>query len=393
MGKNRVNKKDEVREIFSSDEISILALVQLFYRRRKFVFYSMAIFFVIGALVGSTTTYEYTSQSRILSENRGSSSKNIGGAFSKILGLGGGGGSLSNSSISDLSTELYPEIIQSEPFLLGLMKEEFYFQETGERMTLQSYLRGKSTGHIFSKFYNFLSGMPSRFFRLFERKKKWNVSVKQKPDSTQVVEDKSPFTIANISGEEKHAMSRLKSRIEIESEGRIITLSVTMPEPVASAELNRVVLEKIIEYVVAYRTEKQRDNLRFIEERFVEAQNRFHVVQMRLADFRDSNRRISSARARTKQEQLESEYNLTFNIYKRLAQQLEEAKIQLKKDTPLFTEFEPVSVPRGKSEPNIPRTIILYLVMGAFLGFVSIAIVIFMEYRSSGSSDETEDQE
>jgi len=53
-------------------------------------------------------------------------------------------------------------------------------------------------------------------------------------------------------------------------------------------------------------------------------------------------------------------------IYQQLAGQLEQAKIQVKRDTPAFTIVEPVTVPIEKSKPR--RTMIL--IIGVFLGGV-----------------------
>ncbi len=81
-------------------------------------------------------------------------------------------------------------------------------------------------------------------------------------------------------------MTQLASRIEIEGEGRMIVLNVKMPEPYFSAQLNTIVFEKIIDYVIAYQTDKQRDNLRFVKERCVEAEEKFKKTQLRLAVFK-----------------------------------------------------------------------------------------------------------
>ena len=82
-----------------------------------------------------------------------------------------------------------------------------------------------------------------------------------------------------------------------------------------------------------------------------------------------------SRQAMTKEEQLQLEFNLTFNIYNTLKQELEQSTIQLKRETPVFTIMEKASVPLGPSKPNKP----LIIVFSMFLGF--LVGVLYAIYR------------
>ncbi len=374
-------KTQKVRQVFSGDEVSLLELIGLFADRKHYILYTVAVFFVLGALIALTSPYEYEAKARILSENDGKGTINKSlGALQNLIGFSGTQVGQSNL-VSGLSADMYPEIIKSEPFLLDMMQEEFFFQSKGKRMSIQDYLLEERPGHIFSKMYGFLRGIPGQFFSFFEQQKNWESSpTPGKEVGTSV--KKKKLSIANISSQQHAVINQLDSRLEIEAGNRIITLKVRMPEPLVSAELNVVVLEKIIEYVVKHRTEKKRDDLQFIEERYKEAELRFKATQYNLASFRDSHRGISSEIAKSREEQLQAEFNLNFTIYRGLAEQLEQSKIQLKKDTPLFTEFEPVSVPLTKASPNVPRIMIIYLISGFLSGFLAIIIVIFRDYRT-----------
>ncbi len=72
--------------------------------------------------------------------------------------------------------------------------------------------------------------------------------------------------------------------------------------------------------------------------------------------------------AKTEEERLTSQYNLIYAVYSDLAKQLEQAKIQVKQDTPVFTIIEPVSVPTKKSKPNRPMILIIWLFLGGVIG-------------------------
>ncbi len=381
---NSKTKHKGIREIFSKDEISLIDLVRLFTDRFIFILVSIGIFFVMGILIALTSPIEYQTEVQVLSETEAASSGSGLAGLAQLAGV-----PMSTGGGTGLSLDMYPAILDSRPFLIDLMEEQFYFQEKGTKMSLREYFLELRRGHLFSKVFGFLRGIPSRFFALFEREKEWSI-----PESTIETNGDTTTTeiltreIINVSREQRYVMDELKSRITIEAKGRIVTVSAKMPEPYVCAELNNIVLDRVIQYVIAYKTDKQRANLDFIEERTLEAEKKFKEAQLNLARFRDANQRIVTQIARTKEEQLQAEYNLAFNIYSALAQELEQTKIDLKKETPLFTEFEPVTVPLVKSEPSVPGIMITYMIFGILVGGLGIVFSIIWTYYKEGSKME-----
>ena len=72
---------------------------------------------------------------------------------------------------------------------------------------------------------------------------------------------------------------------------------------------------------------------------------------------------------------LESEYNNANVVYQEVAKQVEESKLQVSRDTPIFSILKPVVV------PNISTTNkLLIITIWAFLGFIfSISYILFSE--------------
>ncbi len=67
---------------------------------------------------------------------------------------------------------------------------------------------------------------------------------------------------------------------------------------------------------------------------------------------------------------------LAYEVYKSLAQQLEDSKIKVKEETPVFTIIEPIVIPIQKSEPlRIFITITFMLI-----GFLGTVFYIFGKY-------------
>ncbi|WP_332910185.1 hypothetical protein [Algoriphagus boritolerans] len=142
-----------------------------------------------------------------------------------------------------------------------------------------------------------------------------------------------------LTSQELFAIGELKKRILIEQKGKLIRLNVSMPEPLIAAQVNSMVLERLIAYVTEYKVGRQRKNIEFIEERVMEMEQKFNEAQMKLASFRDSNQGLVSQRARTREEQLQFEFSIAYNVYNSLKQELEQAAIQLKKRDTYFHSF------------------------------------------------------
>ncbi len=70
-----------------------------------------------------------------------------------------------------------------------------------------------------------------------------------------------------------------------------------------------------------------------------------------LAVFDDKNQNVVTSLAKTERQKLQYDYDLAYEVYKSLAQQLEEGKIKVKEETPVFTIIEPIVIPIQKSEP------------------------------------------
>ena len=61
------------------------------------------------------------------------------------------------------------------------------------------------------------------------------------------------------------------------------------------------------------------------------------------------------------------ELNIASSVVEQLATQLEQAKLQVNKDTPVFTVIEPVSVPFERSAPKRSLIVVIWTFLGVVL--------------------------
>ena len=176
-----------------------------------------------------------------------------------------------------------------------------------------------------------------------------------------------------------NVINNLRGRVNVSlnEETGVINLSVKMPDPNAAAQIAKTSIELIREYVTQYRTRKAQEDLQFSQEQLESAEERFREAQDRLAEFRDANINLSSARAQTQQQRLQSEYDLTFNVYNSMAQQVEQAKLRLQEQTPIVSVLQPVQVPVDDTKSVFTVLIVFVLLTGiASIGWIFIRKIL-----------------
>ena len=72
------------------------------------------------------------------------------------------------------------------------------------------------------------------------------------------------------------------------------------------------------------------------------------------------------------EQRLQSEFDLSYSLYNTLARRLQEAKIQVQEQTPVFRIHEPATIPGKPAQPRAVRMLIGSLFVGFFFGVASV---------------------
>ena len=64
---------------------------------------------------------------------------------------------------------------------------------------------------------------------------------------------------------------------------------------------------------------------------------------------------------------IESEYNISRNIYNDLALNKEKIAIDVRRNTPIFTVIKPVVIPNDKFQPNRLTIVLIYSFLGILI--------------------------
>ena len=344
------------------NDIDLIELLKIYWSNRKFIFSTVLIFIIIGAIVAFTSPVEYTASCKLLPEVQENTKLNLGG----LGGLAGLAGiNLNNATNAGvMSPQLYPEIVKSLPFLMELINDTIYFESIDTNTTSLNYFQEIQKPSFLGYISKYTIGLPSLI----------KGAIFNSNDG--ITTESTDLKFIRLSKKEWGIVRNFKDRISVELDriSGVIYVSIEMPDPVAAAQLSKKTEELITEYVTRYKTDKASADLEYLEKMFDEKREKFEKLQIRLALVTDRNKDLSTSSARIRIRNIENEYNVAFELYKNLASQVERAKIKLTEETPVFTILEPVRIPESKSKPRKGRI----LVAAMFLGFFSSLLIVLV---------------
>jgi uncharacterized protein involved in exopolysaccharide biosynthesis len=181
-------------------------------------------------------------------------------------------------------------------------------------------------------------------------------------------------------------ISKIGQSVTVETEQikdfRTVTslkIQAVMPDPQAAAGLAKAAADQLMEAVIKFEIRKIEDELAYLEEHHNNMKDRYFKAQESLAVFRDKTRKTTSSSTQSEMERLQNEFSMSYDLYRSARAELEQAKIKLNRDTPVFTILENVVVPNQAFAPNKIRVLFLALFLGVFFGIGIIGAREFWE--------------
>ncbi|MEI7831014.1 MAG: Wzz/FepE/Etk N-terminal domain-containing protein [Prolixibacteraceae bacterium] len=323
-------------------EIDFVHLAKTIWQRRMLVVKLTGIAAVLGFLLSFLSPVRYTSTTTMVQEIMDPTITLNEAKFSAISALAAVAGvDINGLSKAKMSTKTFSAILTSVPFRKELMKTTLNFG-------------GKDTA---TTLYNYYS------------KRTLNSPI-DVPDS------QNPNQLTR---EELNINKILDKQITIQIlDDQYISISCTLPKAKAAAQLTRKAEQLLQHFLTDLQTEKPRANLQFVQERYDQAKSNFLQIQEELTLLQEERKKpetlsFKSAVSQTLQERrLSADCRLAEKLYAELATKLEQSKITLNEQIPVFRIVDPVTIPTEKSSPNRSKTTLIF----AFFGFVIAMILI-----------------
>ena len=339
------------------DEIDLIALLKILWFGRVLIVKTMLCFMLIGIIIAITSPIIYTSSSTFIPQsNNSGSSSNLSGVAS-LVGINLGG--VSNGT--EIPPSIYPKILESTSFKRELLSLDLKYPGSKSVITLNEFLKNQKPIDYIGVVKKYTILLPFTILQAFRG------SDKKESDNTSKM---------FVSIEEEKLFRQLDRIItlSVNSKEGFVMLSANVNEPIMAALVAKGAQEILQKKVIDYKIKSASEILAFNEAQLALKKNEFDSLQNKLALFNDSNLNIIDSRFNNKRLGLQSEFAIVNAVYQELAKQVEQSKLQVSKDTPIFSIISPVTVPNTRSAPNRILIVAVCLFLGLVLSGVYVLI-------------------
>jgi len=355
--------------------IDLIGVLKDLWIQKRVILGISGVVFLLGLIIYLGSERIYYSEAKLMPETS-SPSTQLGQVFQQAENIFG---IQRRTDDDDIRVAMYPYIVESLPFQLELMQHEVYFGDVDRRVTIFEYFTEYYEPSFVNRTADFIwrytIGLPITL---------WNAATTRRPaENDGSVAAGLDFSLFRDFDEPRQLDNRIRRvanqmsnyiTINREPQTGFVSVGVSLPDAHASTEIVILVKNLLQEYVIDYRTEKALDNLTFIELQYEEAKLTFQARQDSLAAFQDRNVNPARQTLLVREQRLQSEYDLAFSLYNTLARRLQEAKIQVQEETPVFRIHEPATIPNRPAQPNAIRILGGSVFVGLFLGISFIYI-------------------
>ncbi len=316
----------------NSDGIDVIEIAKTIWNGKKLIVVISSFFVMIGVVSALLSPVIFTSSTTFIpSSQEGSSASGLSGVAS-LVGINLN----AMSSGGEIPSSMYPQISESVEFKRLILEE---FIDEKKQVVLKNYLADYYSVDNNLEFNNSNKSFVSEF----------------EDDLFEIIKE-----ILTISVDQKDGF---------------VTISANMPESeyAAYAAINaRNILQKII---INNKIKSAKQNLEFSEEQLKSKRKEFNEIQNKLGYFNDSNLNIVTSSIINEREKLEAEFQIINAVIVELSKQVEQNKLQVSKDTPVFSIIKEATMPVIRTSPKRTQMVLIY----GFIGFILSALFVIIK--------------
>ena len=306
----------------NTNEVNLVELIKKLIQSRKLILYSSLIFSLIGLLVAFLSPIKYSSNTVFIPQNQEVSSSSLSGVAS-LVGINLGGGSYG----TEIPLSMYPQILESVKFKRLLLDKVI---DEKNDFTLKNFI---------IDYYSIKKDDEEGSSEL--------VMTKLEEECFEILSDE----ILSVSVNQKDGFVSIDAKLSVADYSARV------------AKFSREILQKII---IENRIESARQNLIFSESQLIEKKQEFDEIYSKLAFFSDSNLNTVNSFVLNEKNKLESEFEIISAVVEEISKQVEQAKLQLNKDTPVFSTIKEAIIPIKRSSPKRTQIVLVF----GFVGFI-----------------------
>lgn len=327
--------------------ISLAEVIRLLMTDRKKVCIYTLTAGVIGVFLAFATPKIYKSIVILAPEESGAG---FSGSISSLASMVGMNMKMGQTGDA-LYPEIYPDLMESTDFIVGLFPITVTTDKTGEQYTYQEYIREHQKEPLYKYPFLLLSNLLEK------------LTAEESSDSVHVLD---PF---HLTKKEYNTMKAISGKIKcsVDKKTNVITIEVTDQDPLIAATVADSVQIHLQHSITNYRTNKARIDMGYMQGLFDEAHEQYVKARKEYAQFVDANQELVLQSYRQQEEELENEMQLKYNIYQQVVEQFQLAKAKVQERTPAFTIIQRASVPIKHSSRSKLATLIIWMILGFML--------------------------
>ncbi len=316
-------------ENIKDDEIDLVEILKKIYKSKKIILIISFFFALIGVAVALISTVKYSSETIFITQNQESNSSPLSGVASLVginLGTSNFGGEIPSS--------MYPQVSNSPKFKRLLLNSYIDFDN---KINLKQYLID--------------------YYKLNIENDKIN----------------SDLYISELENDCFKIIDKIIT-ININQKDGFISLLSTLPVAEYSANLTINAKEILQEIIIDNKIESANQNLIFSQQQLEEKKLIFDEIQAKLAYFSDSNLNSVNSFVINERGKLEAEFQIINAVVTELSKQVEQAKLQVSKDTPVFSTIKEAVIPVERTSPKRTQIVLIFGFIGLIISIISVLI-------------------
>lgn len=318
-----------------NDEIDFIEIIKKLYIKKSIIL----VFTILSSLIGITYSLiapiKYDSYTIFIPQNQENTNSSISGVAS-LVGIN----LSSQNNGGEIPFSMYPYIGESTRF---------------KRMVLNQLIDSKQ-----------------------------NLTIKNYIINTYNLEDEEELNYSNIyvSKIEEKCFKILDEilSINVNQKDGFVTINASTSNAKYSALIANNAKEILQKIIIENKIESARQNLKFSEEQLMIKKKEFEAIQDKLAFYSESNLNSINSYVLNEKERIEAEFQIISAVVTELAKQVEQAKLQVTKDTPVFATIREAVIPNIRTSPVRSKIVIFYTIIGFTIS--TIYVLLFKSVRN-----------
>ena len=315
----------------NSDEIDLIELLKTIWIGRKQIIIISFIFVLIGVAAALLSPIVYSSSTTFINSQTESSSNSGLSGVASLVGINLG----AVSSGGDIPAKMYPQIGESVEFKRSLLNS---YIDQEKQIKLQDFLAD----------YNAIE--------------------------KSVTKNNNRLFISEYEDELFKVVSDVIS-ISVNQKDGFVTISTNMPKSEYAANTCINAREILQETVIDNRIKSAKQKLEYSEKQLASKRIEFEEVQNKLAYFNDSNLNLVTSSVINERDKLEAEFQIINAVMIELSKQVEQRKLQVSEDTPVFSIVKEASMPVLRSSPKRTQMVLIF----GFIGFILSTVFVLIK--------------